>query len=80
MLNLLYCYTGSTFRYGYSARSFALSDAMLADDYQVFQSLSNPASLNKSSGTNYGVSFFQTFTKGYQFIVLQNNFDVYLWQ
>jgi len=59
MLNLLYCYTGSTFRYGYSARSFALSDAMLADDYQVFQSLSNPASLNKSSGTNYGVSFFK---------------------
>jgi len=57
-LNFLYSYTGSSYRYGYSARSFALSSAMVADDYQTFQSFSNPSSLNRCNGTNYGISYF----------------------
>ena len=58
LCNCLYGYTGSSSRYGYSARSFALSDAMIADEYHTFQSFSNPSSLNQCSGTNYGISFF----------------------
>ena len=58
LFNCLYGYTGSSARYGYSARSFALSDAMIADEYHTFQSFSNPSSLNQCSGTNYGISFF----------------------
>ena len=56
--NCLYAYTGSTARYGYSARSFALSNAMVADQYRTFQSFANPSSLNQCNGTNYGISFF----------------------
>ena len=58
LFNCLYGYAGSSARYGYSARSFALSDAMIADEYHTFQSFSNPSSLNQCSGTNYGISFF----------------------
>ena len=58
LFNCLYGYAGSSSRYGYSARSFALSDAMIADEYHTFQSFSNPSSLNQCSGTNYGISFF----------------------
>jgi len=58
LCNCLYGYAGSSSRYGYSARSFALSDAMIADEYHTFQSFSNPSSLNQCSGTNYGISFF----------------------
>tara|TARA_B100000029_G_scaffold516203_1_gene627626 strand:+ start:9395 stop:10312 length:918 start_codon:yes stop_codon:yes gene_type:complete len=54
----LYGYTGAGSRYGYSARSFALSDAMVADEYHTFQSFSNPSSLNQCDGSNYGISFF----------------------
>ena len=58
LCNCLYSYTGASSRYGYSARSFALSDAMIADEYRIFQSFSNPSSLNQCNGTNYGISFF----------------------
>ena len=30
-------YTGSSYQYGYSAKSFALSDSLVADNYQTFQ-------------------------------------------
>ena len=53
MCNCIYSYTGASLRYGYSARSFALSDAMVADEYHIFQSFSNPSSLNQCNGTNY---------------------------
>ena len=58
LCNCLYSYAGASSRYGYSARSFALSDAMIADEYHIFQSFSNPSSLNQCNGTNYGISFF----------------------
>ena len=58
LCNCIYSYTGASLRYGYSARSFALSDAMVADEYHIFQSFSNPSSLNQCNGTNYGISFF----------------------
>ena len=58
LFNCLYGYAGSSSRYGYSARSFALSNAMIADQYHTFQSFSNPASLNQCDGTNYGISLF----------------------
>lgn len=58
IFNFLYSYTGSTARYGYSARSFSLSNAMVADKYHIFQSFSNPSSLNQCVGLNYGISYF----------------------
>ena len=58
LLAYSYSYTGSSSRYGYSARSFSLADAMIADKYHTFQSFSNPSSLNQCNGTNYGISFF----------------------
>ena len=58
LFNAIDAYTGSTYRYGYSARSFALSDAMVADKYHTFQSFSNPSSLNQCNGLNYGISYF----------------------
>ena len=51
-------YTGSGYQYGYSAKSFALSDALVADNYQTFQTFSNPSSLYQCSGTHYGISYF----------------------
>ena len=51
-------YTGSSYQYGYSAKSFALSDALVADNYQTFQTFSNPSSLYQCSGTHYGISYF----------------------
>ena len=57
IFNFLYSYTGSTARYGYSARSFALSDAMVADEYRTFQSFSNPSSLTESEAVIIEVVF-----------------------
>ena len=59
VFNCLYGYAGSSARYGYSARSFSLSDAMIADEYSTFQSFSNPSSLNQCNRENYGISFFK---------------------
>ena len=50
---------GSSYHYGYSARSVALSSSVVADKYHVFQSFSNPALLNQSEGTYYGFSYFR---------------------
>ena len=57
-LSYIFSYTGSSYRYGYSARSFALSNALVAGEYNLFQSFSNPASLNQCKGSNYGLSYF----------------------
>ena len=57
--NYLIGYTGSSYQYGYSAKSFGLSNALVANEYDTFQSFANPASLYACKGTNYGVSYFK---------------------
>ena len=56
--NHLFGNVGSSYQYGYSAKAFSLSDALVADNYNTFQTFSNPASLNECEGSNYGVSYF----------------------
>lgn len=49
---------GTSYQYGYSARSVSLSSAMVADTYHTLQSFSNPALLNQCTGQNYAISYF----------------------
>ena len=49
---------GSSYYYGHSARALSLSSALVANQYQTFQSISNPALLSQCQNTNYGLSYF----------------------
>ena len=49
---------GSSYYYGNNARSLSLSSAVVANQYQTFQSFSNPALLSQCKNTNYGLSYF----------------------
>jgi len=49
---------GVSSHYAYSARSFSLSDALVADTYHTFQSFSNPSTLNQCKKINIGSSYF----------------------
>ena len=49
---------GGSYYYGNNARSLSLSSAVVANQYQTFQSFSNPALLSQCKNTNYGLSYF----------------------
>ena len=49
---------GSSYYYGNNARALSLSSAVVANQYQTFQSFSNPALLSQCKNTNYGLSYF----------------------
>lgn len=59
MTNLIFSFSGNTYRYGFSARSHSLANALVADNYMTFQSFYNPSSLNQSNGQNFGISYFR---------------------
>ena len=58
LLCFIHSYAGSTYEYGYCARSFSLSSTLVADNYHSFNSLSNPALLNQSKGKIFSLSYY----------------------
>ena len=50
--NHLFGNIGSSYQYGYSAKAFSLSNALVADNYNTFQTFSNPASLHECKCRN----------------------------
>ena len=52
-------FSGSSYRFSQSARSHSLANATVADQYNTFQSFSNPGSLCQSTSNSYGLSYFK---------------------
>ena len=52
-------YSGSSYRFSNSARSHSIANASVADDYNTFQSFSNPGSLSHTTSSSYGLSYFK---------------------